>query len=100
MTERDSLKEKLKADIDKASWNMLEVHHERGAIFVVANEVPLEEIGVSLALDEVTFVKLWMDNNQFYKLDEIPNVNKEERTIEFLIIQPYVLVRLAEKPLS
>lgn len=93
--EKDQLKAKLKEDIDKASWDMLEVHHERGAVFVVKAPLALEDVGCAIAMDDVGLVKVWLDNKEFYKLEEIPSdADKKERQIPFLIVQPYVLIQV------
>lgn len=95
MVDKEALKVKLKDDIDKASWDMLKVHHERGAVFIVDSNLELVDVGASIALDEVNIIKIWLDNEQFKKLDEIPeNVDMFVRDINFLIIQPYVLIQI------
>lgn len=95
MIDKDSLKEKLKDDIDKASWEMLKIHHERGAVFVVDSKLDLIDVGAAIAVDEVNTVKIWLDNKQFTKLEEIPTEeDQKERKIKFLIVQPYVLIQL------
>ena len=87
MIDKDSLKEKLKDDIDQASWEMLEVHHERGAVFIVDSALNLIDVGAAIAVDEVNTVKIWLDNGQFKKLKEIPeNIDKKTRDIDFLSI--------------
>lgn len=94
MIDKDSLKEKLKDDIDKASWEMLKIHHERGAVFVVDSKLDLIDVGAAIAVDEVNTVKIWLDNKQFTKLEEIPTEeDQKERKIKFLIVQPYVLIQ-------
>jgi hypothetical protein len=95
MVDKEALKVKLKDDIDKASWDMLKVHHERGAVFIVDSNLELVDVGASIALDEVNIIKIWLDNEQFKKLDKIPeNVDMFVRDINFLIIQPYVLIQI------
>jgi len=37
-------------EIDKASWELLKPHHERGAVFVVANNLELAQVAKALAL--------------------------------------------------
>lgn len=94
MADKEALKVKLKDDIDKASWDMLKVHHERGAVFVVDSNLELVDVGASIALDEVNTIKIWLDNGKFKKLDEMPeDVDMFVRDIKFLIIQPYVLIQ-------
>ena len=95
--DKDSLKEKLKDDIDQASWEMLKVHHERGAVFIVDKALKLIDVGAAIAVDEVNTVKIWLDNGQFKKLEEIPSgVDEKIRDIDFLIVQPYVLIKLKD----
>lgn len=93
--DKDSLKEKLKDDLDEASWEMLKDHHERGAVFLIDNSLELIDVGAAIAVDEVSTVKIWLDNKQFKKLEEIPtDVDQTVRDIDFLIVQPYVLIKL------
>lgn len=91
------MREKLKSEIDKASWDMISDHHKRGAVFIVKDE-KLEVIGEAIALDHVNQVKLWLDNKQIEKLKSMPIDSQDptyfKREIEFLIIQPYVLIKL------
>ncbi|MBG59939.1 MAG: hypothetical protein CMJ16_05715 [Peredibacter sp.] len=91
------LKDKLKEEVDQASWAMLEDHYKRGAVFLV-NKVELEEVGVALATDDTQKVKLMLDNEELVKVDE-PHQKEWEKTaneknFKFLIIQPYVLIQL------
>jgi hypothetical protein len=95
MADKEALKTKLKDDIEKASWEMLKDHHERGAVFLVDPALDLTDVGACIALDDVNMIKIWLDNGQFTKLESIPeNDDQKKRDIKFLIIQPYVLIQL------
>ncbi|MCO4753876.1 MAG: DUF2288 family protein, partial [Bacteriovoracaceae bacterium] len=91
------LVEKFKEEIDQASWAMLKDHHERGAVFLVRG-VELADVGVALATDDTSKVKLWLDNKELSKVEdedsEKYSETLHEKNFDFLIIQPYVLVKL------
>lgn len=93
----EELKEKLKADVDDASWELLADHHKRGAVFLV-KDADIVEVGVAMATDDSAKVKIWLDNGNFLKVDDemAKDYAKDAKAknFEFLIVQPYVLIKL------
>lgn len=91
-----SLKEKFESEIEQCDWDMLEPHHKRGAVFIVGDNVELIAVAEALASDNVSQVKIWLDNGDFYKLEETSSFEESpfNKMGEFLIVQPYVLVKL------
>lgn len=84
-------------EIDKASWPMLKDHHKRGAVFVVGNDLDLSTVADAIARDDVSQVKIWLDNGQFKKLDDDQTKtfsdNPVDYFVHFVIVQPYVLIK-------
>ncbi len=96
----EELKKKLKAEIEQADWDMLRVHHENGAVFMVASNLSLEDVGVALAMDKTNFVKIWLDNGELTRPSEeevaVFEKDKFKKICDFIIVQPYVLVKLID----
>lgn len=94
----EELREKLKTEIDQTDWNALKIHHENGAVFIVDDKLELIDVGVAIAMDKLDFVKIWLDNDQLKRPTEEQveqfNQNEYEKLADFLIIQPYVLIKL------
>lgn len=96
----DELKEKLKSEVEQADWDMLQVHHDKGAVFIVSSNLGLIDAAVAVAQDRTQFVKIWLDNGDLSRPtdDQVKNFqkNKFEKLCDFIIIQPYVLVKLLD----
>lgn len=96
-TMREEIEEKLKTEIDKASWDMLIEHHTRGAVFIVAPNLSLVKVATAIAVDDSSLVAIWLKNKEFQKVTEIEKAgyekNPKEKKFEFIIVQPYVLIR-------
>ena len=94
----DELKEKLKTEVEQADWDMLRQHHEKGAVFIVSGHLGLLDAAVAIAQDKTSFVKIWLDNNELARPTDEQIKNFEEskfkKICDFIIIQPYVLVKL------
>lgn len=94
----DKLKEEFKSQIDEADWSMLKDHHANGAVFIVDEQLNLVDVGVGIALDKAQIIKLWLDDGLLYRPGEelVSSLSKDEYKMcaDFIIIQPYVLVRL------
>ncbi|MDA8792894.1 DUF2288 domain-containing protein [Bacteriovoracaceae bacterium] len=97
------LREKLKAEINSCDWEMLKVHHRNGAVFMLHDSLALEDVGVALAKDEAKQVKEWMENKWLERPSEKNIKEWEEQSqpelASFLIIQPYVLMKLKDPSL-
>jgi hypothetical protein len=97
---KDPLYDKLSEDIDESDWSMLEAHHERKAVFIVADELDVIEVAIAMAKDNVEDVKTWMADQSLASPTEEQiaswGSDLQQRFI-FLIIQPYVLVKRVRK---
>ena len=92
----EDLKEKLKTEIEKAKWPLLEDHFKRDALLIVDLELSLVEVAASVALDDVTHVKEWLTTQKLIRpTDEMVQSWEEnpELDFSFLIIQPYVIAQ-------
>lgn len=98
MTEK--LKEKILEDLAEADWDMLRVHNERGMVFIVSASLELGDIAVAMSLDKTQLVKNWLDNGDLFrpKEEQVSEFEKEKfkKIGKFLIIQPYIIVQLAQ----
>ena len=93
----NELSEKLKNEVDDASWEMLADHHERGAVFLISQDIDLLEAGVAFAQDDKVSVAGWLKDKKLLKVDnqmakDYASSSKEKK-FQFLIIQPYVLIQ-------
>lgn len=90
--------------IDKASWDMLKDHHDRGAVFLVDHKLDIVNVATAIAKDELSQVKLWLDANQLSQVSE-EQIKEWESTpskkvVNFLIVQPYVIIQVIEQDLQ
>lgn len=89
--------------LDEASWDMLEDHHKRGALFLVDQQLDIVTVATAIARDDLGQVKVWLDADQVSKpSDEQVELWKEtpkKKVVQFLIVQPYVIVQSLEKTL-
>lgn len=94
---REEIEEKLKNEVDKASWDMLSEHHERGAVFIVASELPLVKVATAIAVDDLSIVSIWLKNKELQKVSEKVSLEfsktPKAKDFDFIIVQPYVLIQ-------
>lgn len=89
-----SIEEKLKQQIEQATWDMLKPHFERGGLVVVHEDLDLVEVGAAVAEDRVDQVQHWLEGRMLVKPDAaVVETWPDEKTFNFVIIQPYVLVQ-------
>lgn len=87
-------------EIQKGRWELLEPHHNRGAVFLVRGILDLQTVAHALATDKASIVKIWLDNGDFLKLED-EHIQKYTDTpyedfCDFLIVQPYVLIKILD----
>ncbi len=95
-TNNDNLFEKLKNDIDQAKWELIEPHHQRGAAFIISQDLNLEAVGLAMARDESTYIREWIQEKKLLPPNEeqIHSWSEDEVVFNYLIIQPYVLFQI------
>jgi hypothetical protein len=90
------LKEKLEKDILETSWNPLAEHFAKGAVYLLDGDLELAEVGESMAGDNLSSVKEWLDNGLLYPPtpeEALKFSQTEEVLFNMLIIEPYVLIQ-------
>jgi len=92
-----TLSEKLKTEIEEADWSMLEPHHERQALILVASDLNLPTVGEKVATDDVDSIKQWMTEGKVSKPEDSQidkwKENPYRKGFRFIIVQPYVLIQ-------
>ena len=95
---KNELEEKLIKEIQSANWNMLEPHFKRDAVFLVSGDLDLVSVGLAIAGDQADLIKGWQEKNQFRRPNEseieLWKKDESKNFAQFLIIQPYVIVKL------
>ena len=83
--------------MDECSWDLLKAHYDRGAVFLIKENITLVDAAVALAVDDVEQVKKWQNEEVIQPLTE--DLKEElkskplEKLVKFIIVQPYVLVQ-------
>lgn len=92
----ENLKEKLKTEIEKATWPLLEEHNKREALLIADLELNLVDVAAAIAQDDVQNVKEWLSTEKLVRPTEEMIQSWEENPelgFKFLIIQPYVVAQ-------
>ncbi len=92
----ENLKEKLKNEIEKVTWPLLEEHNKREALLIVDLELDLVEVAAAVAEDDVENVKAWLSSEKLLRPTEQMVQSYEENPelgFKFIIIQPYVIAQ-------
>lgn len=77
-------------------WHWLRPHHQRDALWIVARELDLEEVGAALARDDAAAVRTWLATGSLQKPDSAQLERWEKNPVQqlaMLIVQPFVLVQ-------
>lgn len=90
------LRAELGENLDEAEWDWLIPHVQRDAVVVVEQELDLLDVGVAIALDDVSVVQQWIGEELIHKPKAIQvsewNGDRNKR-FNTLIVQPYVLIQ-------
>lgn len=92
----EALREKLKTEKMGASWNALEDHHKRKAVFIVDETLDLIEVSAAIAEDNFGYIKSLMESNQLINSNDMDHEELKELkelSLSFIIVSPYVLVQ-------
>ena len=94
----EELQKKLKEEVNEANWPMLSIHHKRDALLFVDSSLDLVDVGIAIAKDNVQEVGLWQLEKKLRvpSAEDLQNLQKKstEYLVNFLIIQPFVLISL------
>ena len=93
---------KLSADIDETTWENLQAHHERQALFCLSDNVELVAAAMAMARDEVNYIQKWLSESDMWKPtdEEIETWKEDDVVFNFLILQPYVLIKIKKDGLQ
>lgn len=88
------LRSKLENEIQQIEWEQLKPHHEREALVMISQELPIVDVALAFAEDDTQKVKKWMSQNLVYK----PNPSDmarhpSKKHFKFIIVQPFVLIQ-------
>jgi hypothetical protein len=88
-----SRESEITAQIGEAPWSALEPHAARQALFYVAPELTLTEVGVALAEDQKELVARWLASGLLKRpaAEAIATYRASGGVFRFVIIQPFVL---------
>ncbi|MBT4762091.1 MAG: DUF2288 family protein [Bdellovibrionaceae bacterium] len=95
MQDPKSIKQKLKEEINEASWNMILDHQKNEAVIWASPELDLVEVGYCIAVDDTDTIKSWMSKDLVHKpnTEQIDLWQKTEKRFQFLILQPFVVIQ-------
>ncbi len=89
-------REELALTVDEAEWGWLRAHLERGGLIVVAQELDIVDVGVTIAADDATAINGWIVAGKLTKpsAGEIAAWDGDRRKkFLSLIVSPYVLIQ-------
>jgi hypothetical protein len=92
------IKDQLIEELAEIEWNEIVPHAQRDAVIVVSESLPIVDVGVALAKDDVASVQNWIAEQLIHKpsVEQLSNWNsKPEKKFQALIVQPFVLVSAA-----
>lgn len=94
------MEEGIGLDIHKGNWELLAPHFARGALFLVATQLDLKTVANAMAKDDTASVTSWLEEKLLRRPSDIEVAAWSENMTEdfaiFLIVQPYVLIQLAQ----
>lgn len=94
MVQPTELQQRLEAEVMEVEWDALLPHFGRGALVIVAPEVPLVQVAMAVSLDLKDDVAQWMQNGIVSKpSDEAAKSWARDTRFRFVIVQPFVLAQ-------
>jgi hypothetical protein len=90
------LREKLKSELMDGTWDDLKDHAERGAVFVVSQDLDLLHVAEKVATDDASAVGAWIEGGSLIRPSEEQLKSWESvpsKSFRFIILQPYVLIQ-------
>lgn len=87
-------------EIHKGNWELFAPHFARGALFMVAMDLDIKEVAQAMTRDDTALVAQWLESAQLARPNDEQVAEWAKRPQEdfaiFLIVQPYVLIQLAQ----
>tara|TARA_B100001094_G_C18174386_1_gene797040 strand:- start:735 stop:1049 length:315 start_codon:yes stop_codon:yes gene_type:complete len=90
-----TLKEKLRKELAATNWQGLAAHFSRGNVFLLVDELDLLETAIAIAHDDSSTISSHLKMAKLAKptKQQAEEWEKIETSFEFLIIQPFVLIK-------
>ena len=91
-------RDELARQVDRAPWEWLRPHGDRGSLLLVGPALSLEEVGERLAMDDTVAVSAWLAAGQISRpsADQIEAWDSDPALpFAILIISPYILIQPA-----
>ncbi len=95
----ENVRTQLREQLDRARWEWLQPHHERGAVFLVDSMLDLVDVATRVAADDTVAVSHWLASRCLTRpTDEQVAVWEANRALSFsmLVVNPYILIQDAE----
>ena len=90
------IKDIIQKEIMIAPWSDLREHADRNAVFLLAPELDMLEVGYALAINNVDLVTGWLTNHTITRptLPQMQSWKSESgKAFKFVIVQPHVLIQ-------
>ncbi len=94
----NDLRQRLTAEIDFADWQDLLPHFARQRVFACRDGLALLDAATAVALDDVDTIRKWIFSGLLHTPDDEQATRwlAAKAVFRFVIIQPYVLVKIRE----
>ncbi len=96
MSDRETIRARLSAELSTGTWDLLASHLARGALVEVTSGggAALLDAAADIALDETDRVKAGLESGDLLPAGSLqPGRYPETSSIEFVIVQPFVVFR-------
>jgi len=92
----DDIRQKLMAEIEVADWEDLLPHFAHERLFACRDDLSLLDAAVAIASDDAALVRDLIRDDRLFTPDDKQAMNwfATKETFRFLIVQPYVLVKI------
>lgn len=92
-------RERFQQDLAEVPWKDLRIHLQRDAVILVAAELDLIDVAVTVAEDDKDRVEGWISSAKLAKptKEQLESWEKQlEKPFRVLIVQPFILVQMVE----
>ncbi|NPA25429.1 MAG: DUF2288 domain-containing protein [Deltaproteobacteria bacterium] len=94
----EELSRKLAEEIGTVPWSWLRLHHQRGVLFLVADELELLEVALAVAEDRVDEIRNWLETGRLNqpRPEQVEEWENSGGLFAGVIVKPYVFFKPAE----
>jgi hypothetical protein len=95
----DDLRQKLMSEIDIADWEDLLPHFAHDRLFACQEDLSLLDAAIAIAVDDLGTVRTLIRGGHLFTPDDelAARWHDGKESFRFLIVQPYVLVKIRKK---